>query len=117
MRDRDLRKLPAPARAPVDAGGLRLERHGVDDQPSARGKRIASAIDHAWRAGPAADEDRVWLGQVGEDMRRLAGDDREAGHAEAQRIARDALSAVVASLDRDRAVRGIGEHPFDGDRA
>ena len=35
-------------------------------------------------------------------MRRLAGDDREAGHAEAQRVARNALGSVVADLDRDR---------------
>jgi hypothetical protein len=49
-------------------------------------------------------------------MRRLAGDHRQAGNAEAQRIARDALSTIVTKLDRDRAVGPIGKHPFDGDR-
>ena len=49
MRDRDLRKLSAPARAPVDARGLRLQRHRVDDQPSARRERIAKRV----RSSPA----------------------------------------------------------------
>ena len=117
MRDRDLRKLAAVARAPVDAGGLRLERHRVDDQPPAGRERADGALDHARRARAAADEDRVRRGQVRERLRRFAGDDREAGNAEAQRVAGDPRRPVVAGLDGDRAVGGVGEHPFDRDRA
>src|SRR5580693_3757409 len=113
MGDCNLRKLPAPARAPVDARGLRLQRHRVNDQSSALVERIVSAIDHAWRAGPAADEDRIWPRQFGEGTRRLAGDHRQAGNAEAQRVARNAVSTILTKLNRHCAVSRIAENPFD----
>ena len=46
MRDRDLRQLAAATGAPVDQSRLRLERHRVDDQPSAGRERVDRALDH-----------------------------------------------------------------------
>ena len=64
VRDGDLHQLAAPARAPIDAGGLRFERHRVDDQPPAWRERVeARSIDFG-RARAAADEDRVRLRQA-----------------------------------------------------
>ena len=117
MSDRDLHKLAAEARTPADAGGLRLERHRVDDEPSAGRERGERALDHAGRARAAADEDGVRPGQILKHMGRFARDHGKRWDAEAQRVAGDARRAVVAGFDRDRAVGGIGEHPFDRDRA
>ena len=97
--------------------GLRLQRHRVDDQPSARPQRRARP-HRARRVGSAAaDEDRVGRGRSASaaGARPLTTD--RSGTPSARGVAGDARGAVGARLDGDGAVRRMAQHPFDADRA
>ena len=98
------------------AARLRLDRHRVDHQPPARRKRvqrrsISAAPSRRRRRTPR----RAAAGSA--DVRGLAFDDFEMRDAEARRRCGRCARRDPGALDRDGAVGGIGQHPFDRDRA
>ena len=93
-----------------------FDRHRVGHQPAVRTKRARGGIEHIGMTA-ATNEDRIRDRQTGERFRSGRFDDLQSGHAEGSGIAADARGAVFAALDRDSAHGGIGEHPFDRNRA
>ena len=55
--------------------------------------------------------------QTFERRRRCAAQDLEIGNAKRGGVSRDACGARLVALDRDGAIGGVGEHPFDRDGA
>ena len=97
-----------------DQQRLRLERHGVGDEPPARAERRNCGVEHARLARAAADEDRIRRGEAGTAPRAHAPSMTSSPgtpSAAALRLMRAARSAR-ASMAMAR-MRGVREHPLD----
>ena len=96
---------------------LGLQRHRVDDQPAAGAQRRDGGVEHARSLPPppmkTASGAAVRRALPARCLRRPPGP----GTPKAAALRRMRAARSGSRLDGDGAHRGIGQHPFDGDRA
>ena len=109
---------PPQRRMARDQQRLGLKRHGIDHEPAAGAQRRHRGIEHArhrWRR-------RRRRSHPGAAIRRARPAPRPAtisrpGTPKLAALRRMRAARSRARLDRDRAQRRIGQHPFDRDRS